>query len=102
LTSEQFYDRRLGLSPTDELEPALRLDFEFSTPGDDIVPWLLARVHWLAITIDSEKSMWEIYVVWRKTLGQIGPGLVAVGNGNGMADGGNLVVWRRANRISLA
>jgi hypothetical protein len=34
------------------------------------------------------------YVVWRKTLGQIGSGLAADGNGNGAIDAGDFSVWR--------
>ena len=34
------------------------------------------------------------YVVWRKTLGQIGGPLAADGNGNGQIDTGDLTVWR--------
>ena len=34
------------------------------------------------------------YVVWRKTLNQIGTGLPADGNGNGQIDPGDLTVWR--------
>ena len=34
------------------------------------------------------------YVVWRKTLGQIGGPLAADGNGNGQIDTGDLAVWR--------
>jgi hypothetical protein len=34
------------------------------------------------------------YVVWRNTLGQLGPALAADGNGNGIVDGGDYALWR--------
>lgn len=34
------------------------------------------------------------YVLWRKTLGQVGGGLAADGNGNGVIDAGDYPVWR--------
>ena len=34
------------------------------------------------------------YVVWRKTLGQMGTSLAADGNGNGQIDSGDYNVWR--------
>jgi hypothetical protein len=34
------------------------------------------------------------YVLWRKTLGQMGPGLAADGSGNNHVDGDDFTVWR--------
>jgi hypothetical protein len=33
------------------------------------------------------------YIIWRKTLGQVGPDLAADGNHNGEVDSGDYTVW---------
>ena len=39
-------------------------------------------------------TMSETMLLWRSTFGQAGPGLAADGNGNGVVDAADYVVWR--------